>query len=175
MNEALWKSCIAFHGHACPGLASGYRAAEIATKKLGIALERAKDEELVCISENEACGVDAVQNLLSCTAGKGNMIFRPYGKMAFTIFDRKTGKGVRLVLKPFDRNGDREAIMNRILTAPAEEVFDIKEPQCKVPEKARMFDSVICDKCGESCREDKIRLSNGKKHCTACFDAYDRG
>lgn len=175
MDEALWKKCAEFHGHTCPGLASGYRATEVAMGKLGIPIERAKDEELVCISENEACGVDAIQCLLSCTAGKGNMIFRPAGKMAYTFFSRKSGKGVRLVMKPFDRSGDREAIMKKILTAPAEDIFDIKEPKVKIPEKARMFDSVQCDKCGEFCRDDKIRLQEGKKFCIDCFTPYDRG
>ncbi len=175
MNDTLWKECIKFHGHACPGLATGYRASEVAMAKLGIPMERATDEEVVCITENEACGVDAVQYLLSCTAGKGNLIFRPSGKMAFTFYSRKSGKGVRIIMKNFDRSGDREEMMMRILTAPADEVLDIKEPKEKLPEKARMFDSMKCDKCGEYCREDKIRFQGGKKCCLDCFDPYNRG
>ena len=27
MNMDLWKKCVEFHGHECPGLAMGYRAA----------------------------------------------------------------------------------------------------------------------------------------------------
>ena len=74
----------------------GYRAS---TAALGwLQAHRALDEELVAIVENDACGVDAVQVLTGCTFGKGNFIFRDYGKMAFTFFSRKTGKGVRLAL-----------------------------------------------------------------------------
>ena len=92
-----FKPVIAFHGHLCPGLTIGYRAANAARKALG--LERDQDEELVAVVENDACGVDAIQYLLGCTLGKGNLIFRDLGKQAFTIFRRKDGKGVRLVFR----------------------------------------------------------------------------
>ena len=175
MDEDLWKDCGAFHGHTCPGLATGYRMTEIAMDFLGIPLEKAKDEELVCIAENEACGVDAVQVLLSCTPGKGNMIFRKKGKMAFTFFDRRTGKGVRVVAKPIPRDGDGQELMQRILNGPWDQFFEIKTPREGIPEKARHFDTVVCDECGEGCREDKIRLSQGRRLCPDCFDPYDRG
>lgn len=59
MNQELWKICVEFHGHECPGLAIGFRACEIAMEKLN--LKFSKDEEIVCVTENDACGVDAVQ------------------------------------------------------------------------------------------------------------------
>ena len=30
MNKELWKRCVEFHGHECPGLAIGYKASEAA-------------------------------------------------------------------------------------------------------------------------------------------------
>lgn len=98
MDEVLWNRCVAFHGHECPGLAIGCRAGELALEQLGV--KAAFDEELVCISENDACGVDGVQVVTGCTVGKGNLLFHNTGKMAFTFYSRATGKGVRLVLKP---------------------------------------------------------------------------
>jgi len=175
MNEALWKECIRFHGHACPGLALGYRAVEVGMEQLGISPEKATDEEIVCVAENDACGVDCIQCLISCTIGKGNLILRSSGKMAFSFFDRATGKSIRVVANNFDKNGEREDLIKRILTDPYERVFDLKKPKYVLPKKARLFDSVKCESCGEYCREDKIRLQNGKKYCLDCFDAYDRG
>ena len=32
MNIDLWKKCVEFHGHECPGLAIGYRAAMAASE-----------------------------------------------------------------------------------------------------------------------------------------------
>lgn len=175
MDETLWEECIQFHGHSCPGLASGYRVAEFAMAQLGIALNRAHDEELVCIAENETCGVDGIQYLLGCTLGKGNLIIKPLGKMAYSFYDRKSGKSVRVLMKPFDRSADRTETMNMILQSPAEMLFEVKKTEGEVPEKARIFESVQCVVCGEFCREDKIRLQNGEMRCLSCFDSYDRG
>lgn len=175
MNNDDWERCVSFHGHACPGLAIGYRAAIYGLELLGIPMARARDEEIVCVSENEACGVDAIQVLTGCTAGKGNLLFRPLGKGAYTFFDRSTGKGVRIVSRPFDRGDDREKAMKHVLTADAEDLFYHKQPKIDLPEKARMFISVICEQCGEACREDRARLQEGRTLCMHCFKPYDRG
>lgn len=55
-------------------------------------LDFSRDEDVVCISENDACGVDAIQVLLGCSAGKGNLLFHLRGKQAFSFYNRKTGK-----------------------------------------------------------------------------------
>ena len=67
--EPLWQKAAAFHGHVCPGLAIGFKACEAAMKVMGVT--GSKDEELVCITENDACGVDAIQAVLGCSLGKG--------------------------------------------------------------------------------------------------------
>ena len=114
MNQELWEECVRFHGHACPGLAIGYRAAEAASERLGTTLRRTEDEDIVCVSENDGCGVDSVQCIMSCTVGKGNMILRPRGKNAFSFFDRDTGRSVMVVLRPFDRSGERADVIERV-------------------------------------------------------------
>ena len=78
MKQKTWRDCAEFHGHECGGLTIGYKAALYAIKLLDIG--RAEDEEIVCISENDACGVDAIQVMLGCTAGKGNLLFHLAGK-----------------------------------------------------------------------------------------------
>jgi formylmethanofuran dehydrogenase subunit E len=75
--------CIDFHGHLCPGLVYGYLVAKEAISLLE--LKRSNDEEIIAISENDSCAVDALQVLLGATAGKGNLIFKNYGKNAYTI------------------------------------------------------------------------------------------
>ncbi len=49
-----FADAVSFHGHACPGLAIGYRAAVYALETLRGG--RDVDEELVAIVENDACG-----------------------------------------------------------------------------------------------------------------------
>ena len=97
--ESLWQKCVAFHGHGCGGLAVGFRAVLYAWELFGS--DRAsQDEEIVCIAETDACGVDAIQALLSCTVGKGNLLFNLQGKNAFSFYRRSDGKSFRLVLRP---------------------------------------------------------------------------
>ena len=96
-NKVLWKKAAAFHGHVCGGLTIGYKAALYAIELLNLTFS--DDEEVVCISENDACGCDAIQVILGCSIGKGNLLFHMTGKQAFSFFNRKSGKSVRLVLK----------------------------------------------------------------------------
>lgn len=174
MDRKLWEKTVAFHGHECPGLAIGFRACEAAQEKLKLSFS--PDEEIVCVTENDACGVDAIQFVLGCTFGKGNLLYRDTGKMAYSFFNRKTGERVRLVLKPLARETtDRKARLEYLLQAPLAELFLFKEPSFPLPEKASLFASVVCEKCGEIAPEHKIRLSGGKKVCLDCFTDYTRG
>ena len=69
MSDTLWKKAVSFHGHECGGIALGVRACMEAIDRLGITFS--EEEDLVCVTENDACGVDAVQAILGCTLGKG--------------------------------------------------------------------------------------------------------
>jgi len=91
-----FKNSIQLHGHACIGLAVGYVAAMTAMERLG--LQRAQDEELIAIAECDACGVDAIQAVLGCTLGKGNLIYRDHGKNVFTVIDRRKNDAMRIAL-----------------------------------------------------------------------------
>ena len=72
---------IKFHGHSCPGLAIGIRVSELALERLG----EPESGELIAVVETDMCGVDAIQFLTGCTFGKGNLIHKDHGKMAFTL------------------------------------------------------------------------------------------
>jgi len=173
MNRELWEKCVEFHGHECPGLAIGFRAAEIAKEKMS--LNFSQDEEIVCITENDACGVDAVQVITGCTMGKGNLILKDTGKMAFTFVNRENGDSIRLMLKYDEKEMDREERQQYILKASAEDVFKVEQVNVELPERARIFTTVICEKCNERAPEHKIRLQGGKTVCLDCVDEYSRG
>lgn len=173
MDKKLWDRCVEFHGHECPGLAIGFRASEIAREKLNVKFSQ--DEEIVCMTENNACGVDAVQFITSCTIGKGNLIFKDTGKMAFTFMSRIRGEAFRIMLKPINAEMERKEKQNYILQGPVNEIFKIDKIDMELPEKARMFATIICDSCGEGAAENKIGLQEGKKVCLDCFSEYSRG
>lgn len=171
--EKLWEKAVAFHGHQCPGLAIGVKACQAAMELLE--LERAQDEELVCITENDACGVDAIQALLGCSLGKGNLIYYGTGKQAFTFYRRRDGKGVRLYLKAENPGLEREDWMHHLLHMAPEEAFTVGEPQLPLPQRARRFASVTCQICGEKAAEHTMHLQEGKWVCSHCFAPYKRG
>lgn len=175
MEKTAWEKCIDFHGHACPGLAIGFRAAIEALQRLNATAS--KDEELVCVAENDACGVDAVQVLTGCSIGKGNLIYRDRGKQAFSFFNRKTGDKIRIVFKKkLDLDSmDRETLQDYVLNALFEELFEIKTPSYEMPSTARLFKSIECEYCGERAAEAKMRLHDDKIVCLDCFPEYSRG
>ena len=172
MSSKSYEEVVKFHGHSCPGLAMGYRMTKAALGYLGE--ERSEDEELVAIVENDACGVDALQYLSGCTFGKGNLIFKDYGKHVYTIYDRNKGKGVRTLFRvqklPEQLRGDRERLVQWILSAPEEEVVDVREVKVREPERTRIMKSVICDLCGEAVMETRTVPVNGKKACIPCAE-----
>ncbi len=189
-----------FHGHICPGLALGYRAAEIALERLRSG--RSEDEELVTIVETDACGVDAIQFLTGCTLGKGNLLIKDHGKHAFTFINRRTGDAVRIIGNPsFDTNAldpdlapirarvfqggasdedlaeyrrRMERVVEAILDTPAETLFSIQDVDIDIPERARIFRSVPCARCGEMTAESRVRVEDGELVCYACSEEYTR-
>jgi len=173
MDKEKWDKCVEFHGHECPGLAIGFKVCEAAIESLGITFS--SDEEVVCVTENDACGVDAVQVITGCSIGKGNLLHRNTGKQAFSFFNRSTGENIRLVLKPFKGEMDRQQRQEYLLHTPASELFECKKPHFTLPEEARIFTTIICEQCGEGAPEHKIRFQEGKKVCCDCFVDYKRG
>ena len=194
MAREDFKRCADFHGHVCGGLAIGYTAALAGMEWLQS--RRALDEELVSIVETDACCVDAIQVLTGCTFGKGNLLYRDYGKMCFTFFNRNSGKGVRLSMKndSFQVNPrqlelfakvkagtisstEREELQKighqrtvELLEAGADALFDFDEVEGKMPDKARIAPSKPCSRCGEPTMETKLEALAGMLVCRGCLD-----
>jgi formylmethanofuran dehydrogenase subunit E len=192
LSSGDFVKCVQFHGHTCPGLAIGFQAARTLMKRLGV--RKSPDEELLAIVETDACGTDAIQVMTGCTFGKGNLIFKNYGKHAFSLVDRKTRKAMRVCLRPDafrpdpenlslsekvqnDKASRRELAQFRqlqqkrtreILNARAESLFKIKEISPDIPPKARIMESGICDLCGEPTKIDLLLKINRKKVCIPC-------
>ena len=198
ITDEMIQQTQAFHGHMCAGLAIGIRAAELALRDIGA---HAQDEEVVAVVETDMCGVDAIQFLVGCTFGKGNLIHLDYGKNAFTFYHRADGKGVRVVTRSgaldppdpeFESLRDRqgkgdlspeeqqrfqelyEARTQQILTLPLEKLFELKQPEREIPQHARIMESLTCDACGEGVMETRTRRSAGKTVCIPCFEKLDQ-
>ena len=103
MTKELMNKAVEFHGHSCPGVAIGVLAAKYILEHGN---DFSIDEELVAVVENDNCSVDAIQALLGTTFGKGNFVFKDYGKNNYTFYNRTTKKAVKLSLKD-DVFGDK--------------------------------------------------------------------
>ena len=171
-----YEEIIKFHGHECPGLASGYKMATAAMESL--ASMRAEDEELVAIVENDACGVDALQCVTGCTFGKGNLLFRDYGKRVYSIYSRSSRKGVRVHFHgkgiPEDLREDRDALARWILSAANDSILSVTAITIPEPEPARIIDSISCEFCGERVMESRTKQHHDKPACIPCYEKHQK-
>lgn len=190
-----FNDVVSFHGHSCPGLALGYRVALAALRKMDMA-NMSEDEELIAIVENDSCAVDAIQVMTGCTFGKGNLVYRDYGKQVYTFIKRPSGRAVRICIdfvSPRETNkekemwrrysrGDRstevlQAVHNRkakktkaVLDAPESELMKIARLKVPLPAEAKIYRSIVCEGCGEKVAEPKARVKEGKIICIPCFE-----
>jgi formylmethanofuran dehydrogenase subunit E len=197
LSRETISNVIKFHGHSCPGLTIGIRVSELVRRELG----NLPDARLVCITETDMCGVDAVQYLTGCTYGKGNLIHRDYGKTAFTFFDRETGRGFRCLFKSAARGdmaGEMSFLQQKIASGEANEteqarckelrgqmeeglmesdldqLFEVMQPNIPMPRNARILASLICDTCGEETMESRTRRFAGQTLCQPCFNKVEQ-
>ncbi len=197
LDAQLIEKTTEFHGHWCPGLAIGIRVAQWALQEM----RKSPDEEIVAVVETDMCGVDAIQYLVGCTFGKGNLIHKDYGKNAFSFYRRRDGKAARLVARPdlFGEAGRnlsslhkkmqeeglteeekqawneaRQKVSEWIMERPIEELFLVQEIQGPPPQKARIMASHVCEVCGEAAMETRIRRFDEKYLCIPCFEALEK-
>lgn len=193
-NE-VFTTGLKFHGHKCPAMPMGLRAGIAAMKALGV--ERSKDKELFMKAETgkghaAGCFLDGLMTATGCTYGKSNIEKLYYNKMAFTLIDTRTGRAVRVSLKPgFFENAlkspfvqKRKAgvppqdiepeivnpILERVKGLPEYEFLDIGEVHTVDIKKSKgLFEVRRCESCGEVTFVDKLRVSpDGKTVCMSC-------
>jgi len=193
-SEQRLEEIVRFHGHMCPGLAMGIRAADAALREIG---PHSSDEEVVAIVETDMCAVDAIQYLTGCTFGKGNLVHLDHGKNAYTFVRRSDGKAIRFAARPDALSWDPErrelfakvrektasdaerarfqelqhTRSQAILDAPEEDLHTVEEVELEVPSMARIHRSVVCEQCGEPTMETRVRELGGRKLCPPCAEA----
>ncbi|MDD4802461.1 MAG: FmdE family protein [Syntrophomonas sp.] len=191
-NMPPLELAIQFHGHICPGLLMGIRVAEFAQKHLNVSQDY--DEELLAVVETNSCGVDAIQAILGCTFGKGNLIFNDYGKNVYTIASRDKNRAVRIAQKfkekpepdsmryrqlsrkvvltdeeTIERENLLGIIFERIMSSPFEELFTWQEIEFGFPQKAQIYPTVQCALCGEGVMEPRAVKNEKGYICLTCI------
>jgi formylmethanofuran dehydrogenase subunit E len=176
--DTLMIKAAAIHGHYCPGLAMGIMAA---TKVMRMMRETGDGmEDLLAITETNNCFSDGVQFISGCTFGNNALIFKDWGKTAFTL-TKRDGKGIRISTRadgkeymrlahPLFSDSFKKVVKNQdhskeeilkfkqlgrdrafaTLSLEFDKLFTIEEIEVKIPDYAPSHESVICKNCGES-------------------------
>ena len=181
MDEKTVKLAIDIHGHLAPGIALGLRMSELALSGLK---ENKGGKYLIGISETARCLADAMQVATGCTLGHGNAFVEDYGKLAITLGDVRTNKGVRVALKEDANkhsdlmnkwmmrlgklNHDEENELSIRLLEMDEKYFLIQ--YVEINRKQNFEKSAIsrCSKCGESIPLSLATIMGEKVFCKAC-------
>lgn len=151
-----------FHGHLAPGLVLGGKMVDIARRLIpeGILFD--------AIVETGNCLPDAVQLLTPCTVGNGWLKILPLVRFALCLYDKTTGKGIRVALDParlkawpaidtwfFKRKAkvqqNTSKLIAEILRAD-ENIYRIQKVFIREPvrKKHGLGPKALCPACGES-------------------------
>ena len=154
-------------------------------------------EDIVAIVEVNNCLADGVQVATGCTFGNNSLIYMDTGKNAVTIFRRGSKKGIRVYVdserikskyftqdalelfrKVVERRGSEEDIekLRKLWEEIGYSLANIPEDDLVVQEveivedieRAPIFESVRCSKCGELVMAPKTVYIDGKPYCPTC-------
>lgn len=192
MYEKLFEDVVKFHGHICPGISFGYRATLLALRLMGFQGKNIGQTHTV-ISENDVCGVDAIQFVSGCTIGNDSLLINNVGKQAYSFVNKKNGEGYRIMLKvPLWKTAEplhlhelvktgvatdkekeefiaaRTARGKELMEIPDDELLVAKKVKVKLPKKARLTPEVTCSVCHEKVMSAYIETLNGEPICLSC-------
>jgi formylmethanofuran dehydrogenase subunit E len=125
-------------------------------------------------------------------------VFQDHGIHAYTFIERNSGRQIRIELKAdvFQEESEqrreilrkqaqniplteeehavlqkaRQDMLKKLLTMSDDELFIVKNVDIKVPERARIFNSIKCSKCGLQVMETRVRVYNDQKYCIPCWE-----
>ncbi len=161
--EEYIEKVRSFHHYAAPGVIIGGFMVDLALRHVP------KDTEIDAIAETGNCLPDAVQLLTPCTIGNGWLKVINLGKYAVTLYNKKTGDGIRVFINPAKLEKWPE-IKNWFLNLVPKKQQDT----LKLTEQIKEAGAGICDY-----KKVKVDLNTAsKKHrggwaiCPRCKESY---
>jgi formylmethanofuran dehydrogenase subunit E len=198
--DNLMIKAAQMHGHFCPGLAMGVMAAVYAMNRLEADSDGMED--LLAITETNNCFSDGVQFVTGCSFGNNSLIYKDLGKTAFALTRRdgqgvrvisrpESQQVIREAFPDFanlyqkvvaEQNHDstlitayRKAALDRAfgtLTLDFDKLFAVHEVKVEIPSYAKIHDSIVCAKCGESTMSVRsIQKEDGASICYTCSNS----
>jgi formylmethanofuran dehydrogenase subunit E len=132
------------------------------------------------LSETNKCLPDAIQLLTPCTIGNSWLKIHSFGRFALSLYDKETGKGLRVFLDPdrieawpeiktwyYKLKSKEETDLNNLLDSIQQggpSLCNVRSIQVEpaLLEKMKRGKRVICPQCREAYPE------NGQGLCLAC-------
>jgi formylmethanofuran dehydrogenase subunit E len=160
--DAFLKLTESFHGYPAPGVLVGAKMVDMAMRRMpaGILFD--------AVCETFKCLPDAVQLLTPCTLGNGWLRVLPLGRYALTLFDKRSGRGVRVFVNPAQlepypetrywffgvkpKRKDKSDLLIDEIGRARESLYGVQDVRVK-PElvsKAHSDPYAICPECGEA-------------------------
>jgi formylmethanofuran dehydrogenase subunit E len=198
-DKEILMEALKFHGHKCWASVAGVRGGLAALRELGV--KRSGGTQLFGIIEigedhGGMCFGDGIQYTTGCTFGKGNIIKKPLGKLAFTLIDKATNRSVRVSYKPTLQKqiGESAFMRKRGLGVmpddiPLEEQMELVDLVWNAPEPdiltiggittypGEWFHEIMgftpCAVCGELAAKAYLRILGDRQVCIPC-SGYER-
>jgi len=160
--DEFLKLTESFHGYSAPGVMIGAKMVDIAMRRMpaGTLFDS------VC--ESSKCLPDAVQLLTPCTWGNGWLRVVPLGRYALTLFDKRSGRGIRIYLNPErlepyaetrhwffgtkPKRKDQSDLLLQEIRRAHDEIYGIQDVRVKAAllEKTPSDSRGVCPECGEA-------------------------
>ena len=65
----------------------------------------------------------------------------------------------------------RQDMLKKLMTMSDDEIFNVKKVNIKIPERARILNSLKCSKCGLMVMETRARIFGSETYCIPCFES----
>lgn len=184
--ETLLARSVQHHGHLCPGQVIGVRMAMLGCRLIGIQDPLKDIKKLIVFVEIDRCASDAIAVVTGSKLGRRSLKFVDNGIMAASFLNLETSRAYRISATEGSRDLAKKYaphirnIQERQLQAygmmPTSELFKIEEVKIDLqrldlpgPTKRK----VVCEKCGETVRDGKEVVSDGRIYCRPCAgDTY---
>ncbi len=202
-TDRLMLDAARMHGHFCPGLAMGVMMATRAMQLMRNNSDGLED--LLAIVETNNCITDGIQYVTGCSFGNNGLIFKDIGKTAFTLARRDGkghriaaradakeymkqasplfSESYQKVVAENNRNED-EVVKFKIagiekafatLALDFDKLFTTEAVIVQIPAYAPVYESIICDRCGEPVMASRIINQNQRSLCMTCAGHHGFG
>jgi formylmethanofuran dehydrogenase subunit E len=98
VEKTPWELVIDFHGHTCPGIALGYRVAQLALKEMG--MHPNLESQCIVKAYIRTCAVDAFQVLNRATTGRRALFIEDLNKHVYQFHFSGTHEILQLTILP---------------------------------------------------------------------------